>query len=98
MTSTIVQKIISMISIPRADNIGTTKKDYQVKFRDVVWTDDQINERLRKVHEQENEYNREMGKISAQIYHLEHKKKKLQQMISSNMKYSNLILGFKNNN
>lgn len=78
--------------------MANKNKDYDTIFRDVIWTNAQINERLQKLHETENGYNREINKIGAQIHHLGQKKKKLQQMVSTNMKYCNLILGFKNNN
>lgn len=49
-------------------------------------------QRLTKLHEQEDGYNKEVARINNQIKQLEIRKKKLARMISHNMKYRNKII------
>jgi hypothetical protein len=51
-----------------------------------------IREKLKKAHEQENEYNIEIGNIDKQITKLHKRKVKLAKLISGNMKHRNMLI------
>ena len=51
-----------------------------------------IRIRLKELHKQEDEMNKEMGKIEAQILILKKKKAKLAKRISGNMLYRNRLI------
>ena len=53
---------------------------------------EKLRQRLLELHQQEDEMNREMGKISKQILELEKKKQKLAKRISGNMKFRNQLI------
>lgn len=53
---------------------------------------EKLRQRLLELHQQEDEMNREMGKISKQIFELEKKKQKLAKRISGNMKFRNQLI------
>lgn len=56
------------------------------------WTKEQTMAKLKRAHEQENEFNKEIGKIDKQIRVLIVKKDKLRRLISKNMKYCNKLV------
>lgn len=53
---------------------------------------EKIRQMLLELHKQEDNMNREMGKISKQILELEKKKQKLAKRISGNMKFRNQLI------
>lgn len=55
-------------------------------------TRERIKEKLIMLHEQENGFNGEMGKIDKQIQLLAKRKEKLARMVSKNMKHRNQLI------
>jgi hypothetical protein len=55
-------------------------------------TTQRIRERLLKLHAEENDLNKEMGKITFAIKECQKKKLKIAKRISSNMKYRNKLI------
>lgn len=55
-------------------------------------TTQQIRERLLKLHAEENDMNKEMGKHNRTIKECQRKKLKIAKRISSNMKYRNKLI------
>ena len=55
-------------------------------------TTEQIREKLLKLHSEENEMNKEMGKQNYQIKLCQKKKLKIAKQISVNMKYRNKLI------
>lgn len=53
---------------------------------------EQIRNRLIKLHEEENDMNKQMGKINHSIRELEKKKAKIRKMISHNMLFRNKLI------
>jgi len=55
-------------------------------------TTEQIRERLLVLHKAEDELNKKMGAIDAQIKGLSKDKAKLAKQVSSNMRYRNILI------
>lgn len=55
-------------------------------------TTEQIRERLLLLHKEEDELNKKMGSIDAQIKGLNKDKAKLAKQVSSNMRYRNTLI------
>lgn len=51
-----------------------------------------IRNKLKNLHEQENELNKQMGKLNGQIKALQKKKDKLAKQVSNNMRYRNSLI------
>lgn len=58
------------------------------------WTEEKVRAKILKSHEQENEYNSEIGSIDKQVKGLKFRKQRLTKLVSKNMKYRNLIVTF----
>lgn len=56
------------------------------------WTREQTLEKLKRAHEQEDEFNREMGAIDKLIREQNKRKDKLKRLVSKNMKYRNTLI------
>ena len=56
-------------------------------------TKEKIRERLKICHEQEDELNKQMGKLNATICTCRRKIKKLAKNVSKNMLYRNKLIG-----
>lgn len=51
-----------------------------------------IRDRLKRLHDQENELNKEMSKIDYQIKMLRKQKEKVAKRVSNNMRYRNKLI------
>lgn len=50
------------------------------------------SKKLKQLHEHENEFNKEIGKIDKKIFALIKRKRKLQKQVSRNMIYRNQLI------
>ncbi len=56
------------------------------------WTKQQTLEKLRRAHEQENEFNKEMSDIDKFVGEKLRRKEKLKKLVSKNMLYRNTLI------